>query len=243
VKAFWWFRENSVAGMARPGFNSVRWTDLPFDEGILLAWIGAFPPGEVSFESFRDHLETYAPKVLKFFRMDCEESRKTLDVFRDPSGIELVLKRLNERLGVFEGFEVGERSVRFSLNRKHLVLELEELRKRGVRRIVTLTEHHHFKEHLVGSFSAHHLGIVDLGAPTREQAKELAQIIAQSRRHGEAVAVHCLAGIGRTSTMIMAAHILLGERFEDLHAEIKIRNPYFVLTGAQGEFIHDLVKG
>jgi hypothetical protein len=36
MKAFWWFKENSIAGMARPGFNSVRWFDLPFDEALLL---------------------------------------------------------------------------------------------------------------------------------------------------------------------------------------------------------------
>lgn len=240
MKAFWWFRENSVAGMARPGFNSVRWVDLPFDEGILLGWIGAFPPGEAALDSFRVHLDTYAPKVLRFFRMGCEESRRALEVFRDPAGVEQVLARLNSRLGIFEGFEVGEKSVRFALDQKRVAWELEELRKRGVKRIVTLTEHHHGKEQLTGRFDAHHLAIEDLGAPTLEQVMEIARLIEHSRRKGEALAVHCLAGIGRTSTMIMAGHMLLGERFEDLHLEVQRRNPSFVLAGAQGEFIREL---
>lgn len=240
MKAFWWFRENSVAGMARPGFNSVRWVDLPFDEGILLGWIGAFPPGEAGLDSFRAHLDTYAPKVLRFFRVGCEESRRALDIFREPSGVERVLGRLNERLGIFEGFEVGDNSVRFALNEERVAGELEELRRRGVKRVVTLTEHHHVKDHLASRFDAHHLAIPDLGAPALEQVMELARLLEHSRRKGEAVAVHCLAGIGRTSTMIMAGHMLLGESFEELHVEVRRQNPCFVLAGAQGEFLREL---
>lgn len=242
MKAFWWFRENAVAGMARPGFNSVRWVDLPFDEGILLGWIGAYPPGEAPLEAFRTHLDTYAPKVLKFFRMNCEESRRALDVFREPSGVDKVLRRLNERLGIYEGFEVGENGVRFALNEKRIASELEEVRRRGVRSIVTLTEHHHVKEQLSRHFEAHHVGIPDLGAPDLMQVKEVARLLERARRKGEAVAVHCLAGIGRTSTVIMGAHMLLGEKFEDLHREVQMRNPYFVLTGEQGEFIRELAS-
>ncbi len=34
MKAFWWFKQDSIAGMARPGFNSVPWFDLP-SEALL----------------------------------------------------------------------------------------------------------------------------------------------------------------------------------------------------------------
>lgn len=240
MRAFWWFRENAVAGMARPGFNSVRWTELPFDEGILLGWIGAFPPGEAPLSSFRVHLDTYAPKVLKFFRMGCEESARALHVFREPRGVELVLGRLNERLRIFEAFEITDTAVRFSLNRQRLAWELAELRKLGVKRVITLTEHHHAADQLSAHFDAHHVGIEDIGAPTLEQVMGVAKLFEQSRAKGEAVAVHCLAGIGRTSTMIMAGHMMLGERFEDLHPEVTRQNPYFVLTGQQEEFIREL---
>jgi hypothetical protein len=28
MKAFWWFKENEIAGMARPGINCTRWFDF-----------------------------------------------------------------------------------------------------------------------------------------------------------------------------------------------------------------------
>jgi len=32
MKALWWFKDNQIAGMARPGFNHSQWFDMPFDD-------------------------------------------------------------------------------------------------------------------------------------------------------------------------------------------------------------------
>ena len=50
------------------------------------------------------------------------------------------------------------------------------------------------------------------------------------------MAVHCLAGIGRASTMLMASHIMLGESADELEQILKKQNPPFLLTGTQGKF-------
>ncbi|OYW07389.1 MAG: 50S ribosomal protein L13 [Acidobacteriia bacterium 12-62-4] len=39
----------------------------------------------------------------------------------------------------------------------------------------------------------------------------MAEIVTAANKNKEKLAVHCLAGIGRTSTMLIAAHILMGK--------------------------------
>ena len=87
-----------------------------------------------------------------------------------------------------------------------------------------MTERHHNRDELQHHFVLHHIGIEDLGAPHLEQVKELAGILDASKKKGEKLAVHCLAGIGgRTSTMLMAAHMLKGEALRDLQALLSSR--------------------
>lgn len=76
-------------------------------------------------------------------------------------------------------------------------------------------------DRLAKDFSVHHIGIEDLGAPQIEQVQQL-------------------AGIGRTSTMIVGAHLLLGENAEALRVRIRERNPSFASSGKQGAFLSAL---
>lgn len=106
--------------------------------------------------------------------------------------------------------------------------------------MIILTERHHQKDILGSHFSTHHISIVDLGAPSLDQAKQLAEIIRASNKSKEKLAVHCLADIGRTSTMLMAAHILMGESLNDWESLIAKQNPYFALSGPQAEFLRTI---
>lgn len=65
MKAFWWFKENSIAGMARPGFNLVRLADLSFEESVLLGWLGQYSNGRAEMSTFHRHLNTYVPKICR----------------------------------------------------------------------------------------------------------------------------------------------------------------------------------
>ena len=88
-----------------------------------------------------------------------------------------------------------------------LNLEIDFLKKQDIRTIVSLTENHNQKEELGNHFNLHHLAIEDLKPPQFEQVLHVAEIIRKARAERKRVVVHCMAGIGRTSTMLMAAHL------------------------------------
>lgn len=228
--------------MARPGFNAAHWRDLSFEEGVLYGWIGQYSCGAAPRSSFDEHLEHYAPKVFPFFQMDNAAGQKALDIFRSNEGIESVFASMAQRFQSFREFRVTDDSVEITLCQNRLGEEVKQLQGLGVKRIVTLTELHHGKDTLGNSFNLHHFSIPDLNAPTVEQAWELAEIVREAREKNEVMAVHCLAGIGRTSTMLIASHMALGEKLEDLLGSLKARNPSFSLIGSQERFIRSLPK-
>lgn len=58
MKAFWWFKENSIAGMGRPGFNRMSWSDLTFEEDLVLGWFGNRSSGTEKLDSLRKHVRS-----------------------------------------------------------------------------------------------------------------------------------------------------------------------------------------
>jgi hypothetical protein len=240
MKAFWWFKDGAVAGMARPGFNAVHWFDLGFEEASLLGWLGKVTEDEVSLESLRHHLRTFTPRVFQFYGFDAEKGARELEALTEESGVRRALGRLAERTGILAGYELEGDRLRLEFSRERLDYEARILKERGVRRIVALTEHHHQRDLLEGRFELHHLAIDDLGAPRIDQVHALADVLRAAGERAETVAVHCLAGIGRTSTMLIGAHILMGEPADEVQARLKERNPLFVLTGPQADFVRSL---
>lgn len=240
MRAFWWFKKNSIAGMDRPGFNNVHWFDLPFDEAVLLGWLGQHSSGSHSLISFRNHLQTYAPRIFKFYGLDETSGAKVLEVFSDNEGVLKIFDQLSKSTKSFADFEIEENELKFSLCESRLHEEIEFLKQQGINNVISLTEHHHQKEILQNEFKVHHFSIEDLGAPKLEQVSELASVIRSALDKKETMAVHCLAGIGRTSTMLMASHIMLGENADELEQLLKKQNPTFSLVGSQGEFLRSL---
>lgn len=240
MKAFWWFKKNSIAGMGRPGFNAVHWFDLPFDEAVLLGWLGQHSSGTHSIESFRKHLQTYAPRIFKFYGLDEVSGSKVLEVFNENQGILGVFEKLAKNTKSFADFEIAENKLKFSLSESRLQEEIGFLKQQGIDNVISLTEHHHQKDILRNDFKVHHFSIEDLGAPKMEQVLALANVIQTALSKNETMAVHCLAGIGRTSTMLMASHIMLGENAAELEQLLKKQNPTFTLVGPQGEFLRSL---
>lgn len=237
MRAFWWFKENSIAGMARPGFNGIHWFDLPFDEAVVYGWVGQRQSGSQSIASLQQHIREFGEKIFRFHKIDESGFRRVLESFTDKTKFVEVFEKLALKTKSISHFEIDGEQIKFQLSPDRLAWEIDFLKRHGIGTVVTLTENHNQKEELEDHFDLHHLAIDDLQPPRLEQAQQLAEIIRMANSKQERLVVHCMAGIGRTSTMLMAAHLLLGEPFADLQALLTKQNPSFQFTGSQADFL------
>lgn len=241
MDAFWWFKENEIAGFARPGFNCTHWFDYPFDEAIIMSWLGQHNSGKIPLTDLKRHLVNYTPKVLPFYRLT-ETAEEIAEKYMQPEVIETALARVMDRTKKLAGFEVNEDHVLVEFCDERLGEEIDFLKSKGITRVVSLTEQHLNSEKLADHFSLHHFSINDMGAPSVEQAEELAKIIQTTRDNNEVLGVHCMAGIGRTTTMIVSAHLILGSTLEEMKAHVASKNPKFQFVGSQAKFMEDIAR-
>ncbi len=242
MNAFWWFEDKKLAGMARPGFNRSRWFDLPYDEAVLLGWLGLHSSGTGNLDDFNCHLQNYGIKIAKFYQLNETTTQTFIQKLNKKSDLLEVLRRLSDRTKILEKFELVDTAIQFEFNQTRLQEEISFLKAQNIERIVSLTEDHHDKEFLQEHFKMHHLPIRDLNSPTKEQVLQMAEILKMTQNQPGATAVHCLAGIGRTSTMLLASHLALGHHIDHLKERITRRNPAYILTGNQSAFIETCVK-
>lgn len=240
MKTFWWFKDDAIAGMARPGFNAARWLELGIREAAVLGWIGRYSPGRHSLESFRSHLRHYMPQVYVYHQLDIEAGNKAVEPLFTENGFAIALAKLNEAMQIVDNVSVENDHVQFEINQTRINYEIQCLEKNKIETIVSLTEDHHQKDLLSQKFETVHIGINDLGAPTIEQVMHLKEVVEQSKAKRKRIAVHCLAGIGRTSTMLIAAHMMNGESLDDLFKSVKKRNPPFDPSPSQATFLRSL---
>jgi atypical dual specificity phosphatase len=100
--------------------------------------------------------------------------------------------------------------------------DLANLRERGIGALLTLTE----TPLPPGALDRHglrglHLPVDDFHAPTTTQMLAALAFLDEARVAGTPVAVHCLAGQGRTGTILAAYLIRGGMTAEDAVAEIR----------------------
>jgi atypical dual specificity phosphatase len=100
--------------------------------------------------------------------------------------------------------------------------DLAELRDQGIGALLSLTETplpwSELERHgLLGL----HLPVDDFHAPTTMQMLEALAFLDEARAHGTPVAVHCLAGQGRTGTVLAAYLIRGGLNAQQAIAEVR----------------------
>lgn len=241
MDAFWWFKDNEIAGFARPGFNCTHWFDYPFDEAMVMSWLGQYPSTKIPLIDFKKHLVEYTPKVIQFYSIK-ETTDEVTKKYLDPELIKSILNKVMKRTKKIASFEVTDSHVHIEYCTDRLQFEIDYLKNKGIQKIVTLTEKHLNAETLKDHFDLHHFSIVDMEAPSFEQAEQLAKVIQECQDKGDTLGVHCMAGIGRTTTMIVAAHLILGSTLDEMKAHVAIKNPKFQFVGSQARFMEDVAK-
>jgi Polymorphic toxin system, DSP-PTPase phosphatase len=115
------------------------------------------------------------------------------------------------------------------------------LHRAGIRAIVCLLDFPSL-EHIYSSagFAVHMMPVADGGAPTYEQFTDFLRFVEHQRSVGHAVVVHCVAGRGRTGTVVAGYLIARGYTVEAALARVRSLQPQAIETPQQMNFLRDL---
>lgn len=123
---------------------------------------------------------------------------------------------------------------------QELELDLAALRRVGISALVSLeSEVPRIPVTILERFAIRglHMPIADMGAPTFEEANILCETLWRLIDAGEAVALHCKAGLGRTGTMLVACLVWRGMSAVDALLEARRIEPRWVQSQLQVDFV------
>lgn len=104
--------------------------------------------------------------------------------------------------------------------------DLAVLREQGIQSVLNLTETPVLAHELeIAGLDAFHLPVDDFHAPTTQQMLQALKYIDASLAENMPVAVHCLAGQGRTGTILAAWLLRSGLSADDAISEIRALAP------------------
>ncbi len=86
-----------------------------------------------------------------------------------------------------------------------------------------------------------HLPVEDLRAPTRGQIAIVADALAHARAAGQAIYVHCMAGLGRAGTVAAVLLVEAGMCAPDAVQLVRWVRPGAIQSGEQERFIADTI--
>lgn len=116
--------------------------------------------------------------------------------------------------------------------------DLKALSRVNITLLVTLTMEP-FDAELLASvgINACHFPIIDMQAPTLEATADFCRFLDHRLEQGDIIALHCLAGIGRTGTMLATFEIWKGSTAEQAFAAARQIHPRWVQSQAQYDFL------
>lgn len=117
--------------------------------------------------------------------------------------------------------------------------ELAWLRQNGIELLLTLTEEPLPKRWVNDAgLMAVHVPIPDFESPTDEQFDVVVETILKGVKSGMGVAVHCLAGRGRTGTALAAYFVAAGRTADAAIRRVRELRPGSIETAGQERAIH-----
>jgi hypothetical protein len=246
LKAFWWFVEGRVGGMGRPGYNQCHWSDLSLEEGLIFSWLGKQHQTSSKLESLWAYLDVYGPKVAPFYSLSRTEVHGRLRSLRDRDTLLTVVQSMNAKAGILQEVtwqDSGTHTMlHFPPNVPRLHHEVALLKHYNVSVVVSLLEQPLDQTALEAYFEVYHLPVEDVTPPSYEQVYAFADILYTTLAAGKNVVTHCLAGVGRTTTMLLAAALVQGHTWEELVTWVQTCNPHFQFKGCQVAFLQALAQ-
>ena len=120
--------------------------------------------------------------------------------------------------------------------------EITLLKQHNVTVLISLLEQPLDHPELRNAFEVYHVPIEDISPPTYDQVYAFTATLLTSLEAGKTVVTHCLAGIGRTTTMLIAAYLVQGYSLQELAAWVRVRNPHYLFHGSQMAFLQALAE-
>ena len=118
--------------------------------------------------------------------------------------------------------------------------DLAWLKQQGIGAILSLTETPLVEEALARhGLESLHEPVEDFHAPTPAQLMRALEFIDWQRAQGQGVAVHCLAGQGRTGTVLAAYLIRAGSSAEEAIQQLRVICPGAVESEVQQRALED----
>lgn len=118
--------------------------------------------------------------------------------------------------------------------------DLKALSRCGVTMLITLTERDFPQEALArNGLRNFHLPVYDHEPPTVAQMQMLLARMSAALRRGEVLAVHCLAGLGRTGTVLAAWLVREGLTAEEALRRVRLIDAQYVQSGAQEALLYE----
>jgi atypical dual specificity phosphatase len=116
--------------------------------------------------------------------------------------------------------------------------DLSEARAMGITAIVSLNERGLHRATIAEEgFRYLHLPVEDYKPPTLAQVEEFVAFVDAERARGGAVMAHCVAGIGRTGTMLAAYLVKEGRTAPEAIREVRTRRRGSIETTEQEDLI------
>jgi atypical dual specificity phosphatase len=129
------------------------------------------------------------------------------------------------------------------MSRPGSAVDLRWLRQAGIELLVSLTEDPLPRQWIndAGLLSVH-VPVLDLTAPTDRQFDAVLDAILRAKRSGMGAAVHCLAGLGRTGTVLAGYFVSLGLDEDAAIEKVRTLRPGSIETHEQEKAVRDLAR-